>query len=68
MTGCETRRRIRREREDRHERDERGPRADRSDAGAASEWIRAHGGCLWLTEAKKGAAGSEMPRGGASGL
>ena len=33
---------------------------------AASEWIRAHGGCLWLTEATKGAAGRERPRGGAS--
>ena len=35
---------------------------------AASEWIRAHGGCLWLTEATKGAAGRERPRGGASSL
>ena len=34
--------------------------------GAASEWRRAHGGCLWLTEATKGAAGRERPRGGAS--
>ena len=29
---------------------------------------RAHGGCLWLPEAMKGAAGSDIPRGGASGL
>ena len=34
---------------------------------AASEWIRAHGGCLWLTEATKGAAGRERPGVGASG-
>ena len=29
---------------------------------------RAHGGCLWLPEAKKGAAGGDIPRGGASSL
>ena len=46
------------------------------DEASAGAWLgshaagnkreRAHGGCLWLPEAKKGAAGSDIPRGGAS--
>ena len=39
--------------------------------GGGGEWKRktrrAHGGCLWLSEARKDATSCEKPRGGANG-
>ena len=45
---------------------ERGAREARAETHKSDKRERAHGGCLWLPEAKKDAAGRERPRGGAS--